>query len=42
MKKRKNYCEDDRALAQIAQRGCAASFLKLFKSHLDKVLDNIL
>lgn len=26
MKKRKNYCEDDRALAQIAQRGCAASF----------------
>jgi len=34
------YCEGDRALAQVAQRGCGVSSLEIFKSHLDIVLGN--
>ena len=32
------YCEDDRAVAQVAQRACESPSLEIFKSHLDIVL----
>lgn len=38
------YCEGDRALGQVAQRDCGASFSEdtIFRSHLNMVPGNLL
>ena len=35
------YCTSARALAQVAQEGCAVCSLETFKSHPDTVLDTL-